>query len=206
MMLGIEATRKMGVIGLFIAALAIGCTPPTPTPTQPPSAVVCVDFEPPLTLGTQYGTPIPNTPGQVVFTTNGIPVSAYDFNFTNGSGTFNLAKIDKAPVAFGSGQSIRTNNINLEFVTSGLGFQTSQVTFEFLDLGGFENLSVNGSPNPIFVGELSAAPSPLGGAGVTVSTTPVTGGKKGTVTLKGIVDRLRVGGQEFWIDNVCASK
>jgi hypothetical protein len=47
-------------------------------------------------------------------------------------------------------------------------------------------------------------PSPIGGVNVSVSTTPVTGGKKGIVILTGAVQKIRVGGQEFWIDNVCA--
>lgn len=163
---------------------------------------VCVDFEPPLTVGTQYGAPAGHSSGDVVFTTNGIPVSVHDFSFPGGGGTFNVANIDLAPVPFGSGQSMRTNNINLEFDFSNIGFAPNAVKFEFLDIGGFENLSVNGSP--IFAGELSAAPNPIGGANISVSTTPVAGGKKGIVILTGAVQKIRVGGQEFWIDNVCA--
>lgn len=163
---------------------------------------VCVDFELPLTVGTQYGAPASHNPGDVVFTSNGIPVSVHDFNFTGGGGTFNVATIALAPVPFGTGQSINTNNINLEFDFSTLGFVPKEVSFEFLDLGGFENISVNGSP--IFTGELSSVPTPIGGVNISVSTTPVTGGKTGTVILTGAVQKLRVGGQEFWIDNVCA--
>jgi hypothetical protein len=164
---------------------------------------VCVDFELPLALGTQYGAPAGHHPGDVIFTTNGIPVSVHDFEYGGGGGTFNVATIDTAPVPFGAGQSMNTNNINLEFDFTGLGFTPTKVSFEFLDLGGNENLSVNGSP--IFNGELSSAPASLGGVNVSVSTTPVTGGKTGTVILTGPVKTLRVGGQEFWIDNVCAA-
>lgn len=163
---------------------------------------VCVDFEAPLAVGTQYGAPAGHNSGDVVSTTNGIPVSVHDFNFPGGGGTFNVAHIDLAPVPFGNGQSMRTNNINLEFDFSNIGFAPNEVRFEFLDLGGSENISVNGSP--IFAGELSAVPSPIGGVNVSVSTTPVAGGKKGVVILTGAVQKLRVGGQEFWIDNVCA--
>jgi len=76
------------------------------------------------------------------------------------------------------------------------------VTFEFLDMGGFENISVNGSP--MFTGDISAVPGSLGGAAVSVSSTPAAGGKTGLVTLAGAIQKLRVGGQEFWINNVCA--
>jgi hypothetical protein len=171
------------------------------------TSMVCVDFEPPLILGTQYGTPAGQHSGDMAFTTtNGITVKVFDFHFTSGGGAFDFAKIEKASVAFGSGQSISTNNINLEFDFSHLGFQVSHVKFEFLDKGGIENLSVNGSPSPIFAGKLSSAPATIGGVSVAVSTTPVTGGNKGTVTLNGAVNTLRIGGQEFWIDNVCAGK
>jgi hypothetical protein len=163
---------------------------------------VCVDFEPPLAIGTQYGAPAGQHSGDVIFTSNGIQVSVFDFNFTNGGGTFNLAQIDAALPTFGSGQIMRTNNINLEFDFTNVGFTPNEVRFEFLDSGGFENISVNGSP--IFAGELSAAPNPIGGVNIAVTTTPVGGGKKGIVVLTGPVQRLRVGGQEFWIDNVCA--
>lgn len=47
-------------------------------------------------------------------------------------------------------------------------------------------------------------PNTIGGVNVSVSITPVTSGKKGIVILTGAVQKLRVGGQEFWIDNICA--
>lgn len=166
----------------------------------------CVDFEPPLQVGAQYGAPAGHHPGDVVFTSNGIKVSVYEFNFSGGGGTFNVATIALAPIPFGAGQSINTNNINLEFDFSGLGFVPKEVSFQFLDLGGFQNLSVNGSS--IFIGDLSSVPTPistpLGDVNISVSTTPVAGGKTGMVILTGSIQKLRVGGQEFWIDNVCA--
>lgn len=163
---------------------------------------VCVGFEPPLTVGTQYGAPAGHNPGDEVLVTNGIPMSVHDFNLLDGSATFSVASIDVAPVAFGSNQSLRLNNINVEFDFSGVGFAVREVTFEFLDLGGHENLSVNGSP--MFAGELSAIGSPIDGVSAAVTTTPVSGGISGRVVLSGAVETVRVGGQELWIDNVCA--
>jgi hypothetical protein len=197
---------SMFSLSALILALA-GCTPPppppTPTPTPIPASAVCVDFEPPLVLGDQYGTPAGQMPGDKAFATpNGVTVSVWDFSYTGGGGTFNLAQIDAATATFGSGQTIGTNNINLEFDFSQLGFETAQVDFEFLDKGGFENISVNGSP--VFAGELSSAPTPLGGVSLTFSLIPGTNERRGSETLKGVVKTLRVGGQEFWIDNVCA--
>lgn len=165
--------------------------------------IACVDFEPPFAVGTQYGAPAGHVPGDLIFTSNDIDVSVYDFEFVGGGGAFNFAAIDSPSALFGSGQTIATNNINLEFDFSGLGFIPSQVDLEFLDLGGFENLSINGS-SPIYTGELSSAPTPLGGVDVAVTTTPVSGGIQGDLTLTGNVQTLRIGGQEFWMDNVCA--
>lgn len=183
---------------LVVAVMTVtfmGCPRPQPEPCE-----TCVDFEAPLIPGTQYGAPAGNSNGDVIFTANGIPVSVHDFDFTGGGGTFNEAHIETPPTPFGSGQTMRTNNIDLEFDFGGLAFTPSEVQFEFLDLGGFENLSVNGSA--IYAGDLPAAPAAIGGVSVAV----YTAGSKGIVILTGAVQKLRIGGQEFWIDNVCAKK
>lgn len=193
-----KITLRMLCISILIIML-VGCPPWIP----PKPSVVCIDFEPPLTVGTQYGAPAGHNSGDVVFTTNGIPVSVHKFNFIGAGGTFNVAFIS-ASVPLGQGQSIRMNNINLEFDFTQIGFQVSQVTFEFLDLCGFENFSINGSS--VFAGDLSSAPTPIDGVNLVISTTPVSGGKKGTVTLKGEIKTLKIGGQEFWIDQVCAEE
>ena len=203
----IESRVELDVVAVYTAAGIDGQVETLHTERVPARRVraggleVCVDFEPPLTVGKQYGAPAGHNPGDVVFTSNGIPVSVYDFNFSGGGGTFNVATIALAPVPFGTGQSINTNNISLEFDFNSLGFLPKEVSFEFLDLGGIQNLSVNGSS--IFVGDLSSVPTPIGGANIFVSTVPVAGGKTGTATLSGVIQKLRVGGQEFWIDNVC---
>lgn len=181
---------------VILTVLLAGCAPTSR----------CVNFEAPLTVGTEYGTPVGQTPGTVILTANNIPVSIHNFDFTNGNGTFNLAKIDNTSIAFSSGQSIRTNNINLEFDFTQLVFTPSKVELDFLDLGGFENLAVNGEPVPLYAGELSGAPTSINGVAVAYTSTPVTGGKIGTLTLTGSVRTLKIGGQEFWIDSVCATE
>jgi hypothetical protein len=162
---------------------------------------VCVTFEAPLAIGTEYGAPSGQHPGDVIFTTNDVAVSIHDFAFVGGGGTFNLARVDVAP-QLNNTQTMRTNNVSLGFDFSALNFLPARVHFEFLDKGGSENLSVNGSA--VFAGQISAFPASLGGAAVAVSMTPVAGGHKGTVTLTGAIKTFAIGGQEFWIDNVCA--
>jgi hypothetical protein len=204
----IESETELDVVTVYSASPADGQVQTLHTERVPARMrkagrrKVCVDFEAPLTVGTEFGTPAGNSSGDVVFTSNGIAVSVWDFEFTGGGGTFNVATVDTAP--FGSGQNMRTNNINLEFDFAGLGFVPSVVRFDYLDQGGSENLSVNGSP--VFAGDLPAAPASLGGATVSVSTTPGPGGTLGTVTITGAIATLRLGGQEFWIDSVCATE
>ncbi|NUO08281.1 MAG: hypothetical protein HUU08_06300 [Candidatus Brocadia sp.] len=205
----IESDAELDVVAVYTAAgktnqvETLHIERISPRTLEHPSTV-CVDFESPLVAGTQYGVPAGNSSGDVVFTAHGIPVSVYNFDFAGGGGTFKVARVETAPVPFGSGQSIRTNNINLEFDFSQLNFQPSEVQLEFLDLGGHENISVNGSP--VFAGELSSVPNPIGGVSIAVNTVTAQGSKKGIVTLTGAVKNLRIGGQEFWIDNVCVKK
>ncbi len=86
-----------------------------------------------------------------------------------------------------------------------VGFQVAKVELKYLDLGGYENLSINGS-SPTYIGDLSAAPSPVPGVSVSMSVTPVTRGTAGVLTVTGAIKTLKIGGQELWIDEVCASE
>jgi len=171
----------------------------------PPPEVcsACVDFESPLALGTQYGATAGHKSGDVVLTINGIKMSVHDFELVGGGVVFDVAYIDNVSFLSSNGQNIRASNINLEFDFSGIGFQTSEVQFQFLDAGGNENISINGSS--LFVGDIASVVSPIGGVSIMVYTSPLSNGE-GIVILKGAVKTLRIGGQEFWIDNVCAKK
>jgi hypothetical protein len=183
----------------FLALALLGLLLAVPSQAQP----ACITFDP-LLLGTVYGAPAGQSSGDLAFTLSGIRVHVVNFHRLPAGFSFNRAHIDIAPAGFGPGQSIRTNNIGLLFDFRALGFNVKKVTFSYLDLGGYENLSVNAAG--VYVGELSAAPAVLGGANVTVTSSPVPGGKTGTVTVKAsTLQALMVGGQELWIDSVCAS-
>jgi hypothetical protein len=186
---------------ILIATVLCALLAALPAAAQP----ACVTFEPPLVVGTTYGAPVGQSSGDLAFVSSGIPVRVYNFRLITGPWTFNRAYIDNAPYPFGSGQSIRSNNINLLFDFRSLPFPVKRVKLAFLDLGGYENLAVNGSP--IHVGELTAAPPVLGGVSVSVASAPLPppfGGKTGSVVLKGPVSWMLIGGQELWIDEVCA--
>jgi hypothetical protein len=193
-------TRKSRIaVLLAVSVLALLLAPPSQ------AQQACVTFEPPFLLGTVYGAPVGQASGDLAFTSNLIRGYVYNFRVLPAGTAFNRAYIDFAPVAFSPGQSLRTNNINLLFDFTGLAFKPSKVIVSYLDLGGYENLAVNGSG--IYAGELTAAPPFLGGATVTVTSSPLPpprSGKTGTVTIRGAVQSLLIGGQELWIDNVCA--
>lgn len=120
----------------------------------------------------------------------------------NGNDYYNFGKLVKAPVSFGAKEVFNTNNITLKFNFI-YSLKLLNITFDYLDMGGTENLSVNGD---LYSGELDKAPGILGQAKITVTSTPIplpARGKTGTVTITGLVKEFKIGGQEFYIDNVC---
>jgi hypothetical protein len=161
----------------------------------------CVEFGPPPPIGAQWGGPVGTPVNSVVFVENGVRVSVHRF-FTAGGTFYNLMRIEAAGGGFGTGQIARANNINIGFDYSAVGFAVKAVRFEWRDLGGVENLQVNASGT--FIGELDTPPAALGGVSVSSTSFAIFGGDQGTTTLSGPVSRFRVGGQEFWIDRVCA--
>jgi len=122
--------------------------------------------------------------------------------YLNGIPYYNFGTVGAPPIAFGSGNVLNTNNITLR-IFSFSPLQSSTINFDFLDMGGSENLAINGV---IYSGELKSAPANLGGAAVIVSSAPVplpASGIIGRVTIIGTVDKFSIGGQEFYIDNIC---
>jgi hypothetical protein len=186
-------TRTRAVAAcVFVVGVLSGCA------SQPaPPAPVCVDFDPPQFLaGMQY------RPGGPVVNANNIRMTVQPLRLPNGTSVAEVARVEQPRVFFGTGQALRTDNITVEFDFSALPTAPSRVSLAYLDLGGVENVAVNGST--VFAGQLPATPNPIGGAAVRVTSSAVTGGTTGTVSFRGPIRTLRVGGQEFWIDQVCA--
>ncbi|NQT76926.1 MAG: T9SS type A sorting domain-containing protein [Bacteroidetes bacterium] len=154
----------------------------------------CVDFET-LSLGDMFGTGI-NSPGEVIFTQNGIPVAVDNFNQIGGGITFGFAEVTTGS-GIGTGLDMRTGNINLMFDFAAIDITPDFVTFDFADYGGYENLALNGGA--VYVGDLIAAPTPAG-----FSMNVSMSGDIGHVIIEGPVEKLLVGGQEFFLDNICA--
>jgi hypothetical protein len=170
----------------------------------PPPARACVQFETPLLVGTRFGASVGQNPGDVIFSENGITVSLADFAYAGGGGTFNEAYVDSALVPGGATQSLRTNNIVLRFDFTGLPYTASGASFRYLDFGGTENLSAN--DDPVIAGDIDGmAGAATGGTTVTLTPGPSGNGfRSGEAVLSGGIKTLLVGGQEFWIDSVCA--
>ena len=168
---------------------------------------VCIDFGPPFDPGMVGGAPAGLVPGAVLLSQEGITVSIHELRIPTGGSLFDYGRIvgtnppPRLGIAqFGEGQTALLQNLTLGFDFQRIGFLPQRVTFEFADLGGFENLSVNRSPVPIYAGDLVDAPCT---PGLTCSFEVDPDGR-GTATFVGPVTELRIGGQELFIDTVCA--
>jgi len=141
-------------------------------------------------------------PGDWIFNEDGIDVYIDVLNWGSGSG-FNYCMVDvSAAAGFGVNQTMLVNNVTNRYDIAGLGIHTSEVTFEFLDYGGMENLQVNGAT--LFIGDFTTFPSAVApGVTMNLATYAAGGGYRAEVTLIGDVQELLVGGQEFWIDEIC---
>jgi hypothetical protein len=161
----------------------------------------CVKFNT-VPTGTEWGTPAGHSNGDVVHAEEGIEVSVNDFYWTATQTTFRKTRVGTTFMSSG-GQAINTNNINLEFDFTDLFLTPDEVVVIFRDTGGSENISVNGSS--VLIGELASGST--SGVTWTVTDTPEPSNphnRVGTLTINGDVERLKIGGQEFWIDSVCA--
>lgn len=175
---------------LALGALISGCTKCVKFDTIPPE--------------TRWGAPAGHSSGDVVHTEDSIEVSVHDFYLSDTSTHFGETRLGASFTGSG-GQALFTRDINLEFDFSNLSFTPNRVELVFRDTGGIENISVNGSP--IIRGALVSGSA----AGLTWTVTDAPeptnpANRLGTFTINGNIDTLKIGGQEFWIDSVCARR
>jgi len=154
-----------------------------------------------LGVGTRYGNGYGQAPGDYIFDEDGVPV--FVDLFDTGSGpVFYYCEVMPAMSGMGAGNVMWMSNVSNLYDILAAGVAVGGVTFEYLDVGGTENLQVNGAG--LYIGDLHLAPANIApGVTFSVVTWPVPGGVRGFVTLTGQVDKLLVGGQEFAIDNIC---
>lgn len=156
------------------------------------AAAAQVNFET-LTTGQTFGSAT-NTPGEVVFTQEGIDVSVETFQF----GEFqdmNLATINGPGTDLFATKHVFFDNINFGFDLTGVA-PINDVTIEYHEFGGVNNFSVNGGS----ILELPAMTSmPMNVApGVTATV------DEDSIHLSGPISSFLIGGQELAIDNVVA--
>lgn len=199
-------------LGMATAACSEDLTsiPPYAKPAETHSTTAaCVNFEPPLAAGTVWGFSVGQPPLTFVHAESGIRVFTERFYLSGGGTAYRDARIGVPPVAFSAGQAARALHINLIFDFGGVPFVPSSYTFDYLDMNGpqsYENLRVNASP--VFIGELDTPPPALAGVPISVSWGPFAVppiGDRGTLKFGPGVGRLTVGGQDLWIDHVCAN-
>ncbi len=163
----------------------------------------CLDFEtfPP---GPVFGPALNTLPGDTLFAQDGLTAIAQEIQYLNGNTGFSNAVIQGADVQWLDGQFLFMGNNALQLAYPD-GAQ--QVCFDFFDGGGEENFAVNGSDVAVITNFLDLAGMNFPGVDITITldTASNTFLPKGTVCITGEVFSLTVGGQEFGVDNVCAS-
>ena len=179
-------------ISLALLALSSVCTSVGAVTTT------CMDFES-LPLGAQYYVGTTQTYNDIYGELSGFRDSAGTW-ITDG-----VATIGNSGNAHGSGKESNLNNIKIHFI-----FEYTQpiaATFNYADTGGNVNLGVNGTvTNASDLSNLNGLV--INGVLVVVTRTNTPGGHYGTVALIGQssdIAKFSVGGQEFWIDDICVS-
>ena len=153
-------------------------------------------------VGSAWGAPYGDVPGDFMFAEDGIPLRIWEMVYATGGTGFNFARIETAFTGCLDSNTLNLNNVAVEYDIAATGVTTDAVIFDYLDMGGEENLQVNGGP--LYIGDLHLAPVNIApGVTCSVSWAGVGGGICGRVTLTGDVQELRIAGQEFWTDDLC---
>ena len=139
--------------------------------------------------------------GDLFTTSDGVPVSVWDFLLPGGGSTSGYAEIGTAGLACDTGNELQVNNVRTRFLDSssfGGPGSKSYVDFKFGRYGGPINFAINGDLR--IVGEFADLDGmTVGGALITI---PYGGPVNtcGLCVIDGNVGALEVGGQELWID------
>ncbi|MFO1143063.1 MAG: hypothetical protein U1E59_11820 [Amaricoccus sp.] len=182
------------------------CAPP------PPARRVCLDFD--TIPATDFGAIAGQSPGDPAFSDQRVAVTVETLA-TPAPSAFGDVHVRPA-AGVGSGNATRFRNASFRFDLSGLPFTPASLSFVFDYRGGFYSFATDTSPHPVTTADKildRPVPSPLppiGASSVSIAQVPsVSGGthQAGTMTLSGGAPRwLEIGGQELWIDHLCASE
>ncbi len=151
--------------------------------------------------GTIFGQPVGTAPGTLLFSEDGTDVTITTL-ISSGAPSYNYCSIENslpAPYNFHQNNIMFLQGVGLVFDFTGQG----DVRFEYLHRGGTVNLQVNGYGAVIEDQTLGAMTGMLApGIFMTATSTGVPNGIKGTVTITGPVQSLRIGGGELYLDQV----
>ncbi len=122
------------------------------------------------------------------------------FQWGNGTWTSSgTAQIDNHNYAKGSGNDLNANNVNLNFQYD---FPLDKITFNFGELGGNNNIKINGDFKNID-NLISLNTTTLGNVQITVNASQNGNNWYGEVKLEGTINEFVIGGQELWLDDIC---
>lgn len=122
------------------------------------------------------------------------------------SGVWTAAGISTIVVSnYAAGSPVQENNLNNINLNVRPIPAVATAKFRYADFGGNVNLRVNGVQSN--TADLSGSPAMLGGVNVTVTRINLFGYHFGAVTLTApagaAINQFAVGGQEFFVDDVC---
>lgn len=167
----------------------------------------CIGFDD-IPAGTYYNANYGYEPGDVFFEGQGVTGRLARYIGSANTEIFGDVSVQNNPTnllppfALGQGRVLQTASATVRF-TFPAG--TNQVCFRFWAGEGAENISVNGQPVQLvnFPFNIPATPAP----GVTFTITPGTPGgtvnSTGIMCLTGNIESLRIGGQNFYMDELC---
>ncbi|HHH50643.1 MAG TPA: hypothetical protein ENK52_06665, partial [Saprospiraceae bacterium] len=174
----------------------------------PLSAQTCIDFED--FENEAFYAPPDYQAGDIVFTSQDIPVSLDSFVYTNGTkglwGLKILYDFANNGVVDSSDQALWISNTVAIFDFDQLAQTSNKVSFDFWNGGGDLNFTVNDHTLYLLDNfhELPTQIAPGVSYSVVFDEEPYPGIGYGTIILEGNIHSLLIGGQEFTVDNVCA--
>ncbi len=191
---------KFVATGLLVCSLAMSLWAQTPPNTE------CINFES-FTGGTVFNTANGYEPGSIFLQRQGVTGTVERFQNGN-TQSFGQVVIRQAPstlnppFTLSQGQSVLTSNATVQFQFPA---GTTSVCFHFWAGSGAENIAVNGQPVQLvnFPFNIPSNLAPGVTWNITPASTPGTALATGTMCLTGNIQSLRVGGQEFFLDNLC---
>ncbi len=133
------------------------------------------------------------------FMDSGAHMALFPFEWSGGTVyTGGVATADSSGLSGGSGQDMHLNNINMAV---DFGMPVSHLSLLFGEYGGNLNLEVNGVfTNFTIFADLDG--TMLGGTAVSVVNG--FGNDRGKLAFDGVIFSFKIGGQELWVDDICA--